>query len=85
MVRESVLVRGTDKGYIEYLKKDNYVTVLFIVEINTYIVPNNQCCQVPIVEGTGLWSGNLCNIYSSPNKNTLLIISSKIIQDEEEE
>ena len=52
-VRECLLVRGIYKGYIEYLNKDNYVTVLFIIERNTEIVPHNQCFQVPIVEGTG--------------------------------
>ena len=52
-VRDCVLVRGTYKGCIEYLNKDNYVTVLFIIERNTEIVPHNQCFQVPIVEGTG--------------------------------
>ena len=41
-------MRGTDKGYTEYLNEDNYVTVLFIVGINTEIVPHNQYCQVPI-------------------------------------
>ena len=30
-VGDCVLVRGTDKGYIECLNADNYVTVLFIV------------------------------------------------------
>ena len=52
-VADCAIVRGTDKGYIEFLNKDNYVTILFIVERNTEIVPQNQCCQVPIVEGIG--------------------------------
>ena len=55
MVRDCVLVRGTDKGYIECLNEDNYVTVFYIVRINAEIVPQNQCCQVPIVEGTELY------------------------------
>ena len=47
-VGDCVLVRGTDKGYIECLNKYNYVTVLFIVGRNIEIVPHNQCCQVPL-------------------------------------
>ena len=49
---DCILVRGTDKGYIECINKDNYVTVYFIVGRNTDIVTQNQCCQVPMVEGT---------------------------------
>ena len=48
-----VIVRGTDKCYINCLNEDNYVTVWFIVRRNIEIMPQNQCCQVPIVEGTG--------------------------------
>ena len=47
-------MRGTYKDYIEFLNEYNYVTVWFIVGINTEISPQNQCCQVPIAEGTGL-------------------------------
>ena len=46
-------MRVTDKGDIEFIKEDNYVTVFLIVGRNTEIVTHNQCCQVPIVEGTG--------------------------------
>ena len=52
-VVDCVLVRGTDKVYIEIINKDNYVNVWFIVGGNTKIVTQNQCCQVPIVEVTG--------------------------------
>ena len=62
MVRDCVLVRGTDKGYIECLNEDNYVTVLFILGINTKIVPHNKCSQLPIVEGNGSRSGHMHNI-----------------------
>ena len=37
-IGDCVLVRGTDKGYIEFLNEDNYVTVWFIVGKNTVIV-----------------------------------------------
>ena len=70
-----VIVKGTYKGYIKFLNKNNYVTVLFIVGRNTNIVPQDQFCQVPIVEGTGSQSGHLHNIYSAPNQHTLLRIS----------
>ena len=43
-VRECIIVRGTDKGNIECLNKDNYATVLFIVGINIEIVLQNKCC-----------------------------------------
>ena len=46
-------MRGTDKGYIEFINEDTYVTVLFIVGRNTDIVPQEQCFRLPIVEGTG--------------------------------
>ena len=46
-----VIMGVIDKGYIECLNVDNYVTVWFIVGRNTEIVPQNQCFQVPIVEG----------------------------------
>ena len=76
-VRDCVLVRGTDKGYIECLNKDNYVTVFLIVGRNTEIVTHNQCCHVPIVKGTVSRSDNLHNISSTPNKHALLIIYSQ--------
>ena len=52
-VGDYILVRGTDKCYIECINKDNFVTILFIVGRNTVIVPQNKYCEVPIVEGTG--------------------------------
>ena len=58
---------------------------MFIVVRNTEIVPQNQCFRVPIMEGTGSQSGNLCNISSAPYQHTLLIISIQITQAEEEE
>ena len=58
---------------------------MFIVGINTEIIPHNQCCQVTIVEGTGSRSGHMNNIYSATNQQTLLIISIKSTQAEEEE
>ena len=84
-VGDFILVRGIDKGYIECLNGDNFAAVLFIVEKNTEIVPQNQFYQVPIVEGTELLSGHLRNIYSSPNQHTLLIISSQSNKVEEED
>ena len=78
-------MRGTDKGYIECLTEYNYVTFLFVVGRNTDIVPYNQCCQVPVLEGTGSRSGRLCNIYSDPNQHTLLRISSQSTQADEVE
>ena len=60
-VGDCVLVRGTDKCYIECINEDNHITVLFIVGINTEIVTQNKYCQVPIVEGTGSQSGHLFN------------------------
>ena len=36
---DCVKVRGIDKVYIECLNEDNYVTVWFIVGINTEIFP----------------------------------------------
>ena len=75
-------MRGTDKGYTEYLNEDNYVTVLFIVGINTEIVPHNQCCQVTILEGTGSQYGHLRNISSASNQHTLIIISGQSTQSE---
>ena len=69
-VADCVLLMGTDKGYIECLKKDNYVTVWFIVGRNTEILPHNQCCQVPIVEWTGLQSGHLRNITNCDRNMT---------------
>ena len=39
IIRECILVRSTNKGYIECLNKDSYLTVCFIVGINTQIVP----------------------------------------------
>ena len=76
-------MRGTYKGYIEFLNKNSYVTVLFIVVRNTNIVPQDQFCQVPIVEGIGSRSGHLLNISSATNQRTLLRISIKITQAEE--
>ena len=81
-VGDCVLVKGTYKGYIEWLNKYNYVTVLFIVGINTKIVTKYQCCQAPIVEGTGSWFVHLGNISSNLNQHTLITISSQITQDE---
>ena len=52
---------------------------------NTDIVPQNQCCQVPIVKGTGSRYGQMRSIYSDPNQHTLLRISSQNTQDEEED
>ena len=49
-----IIMRGADISYRECLNKDNYVTVWFIVGINTDIVPQNQYCQVIIVEGAVL-------------------------------
>ena len=49
---DCVVVRGTYKAEIQCPNKDNYVTVWFIVGINTEIVPQNQCFQLPIVEVT---------------------------------
>ena len=66
-VKDYILVRSTDKYYTEHLNEDNYFTVWFSVGGNTDIVTHNQCCQLPIVEGTGLGSSNLCNISSDPN------------------
>ena len=57
-----VIVRGTDKCYINCLNEDNYVTVWFIVRRNIEIMPQNQCFQVPIVEGTGSRSGGMCKL-----------------------
>ena len=57
-----VLVMDTDIGYIECLNEDNYVNFLFVVGINTEIVPHNQCFHVTIMEGTESLSGHLCNI-----------------------
>ena len=37
-VGDFVLVRGTDKGYIEFLNEYNYATVWFIIGRNKYIV-----------------------------------------------
>ena len=34
-IRDCVLLRGADKGYIEYYNEDKYVTVWFIVGKNT--------------------------------------------------
>ena len=78
-----ILVRGTDTVYIECLNEDNYVTVFYIVGINAEIVPQNQCCQVPIVEGTGSRSGHMHKISSAPNQHTLPRISSQSTQTEE--
>ena len=66
--QESVLMRGTETTYIEFIIKGNFVTVLFMVGRKTYIVTQNQCYQVPIVEGTGSQTSHLCNIYSAPNQ-----------------
>ena len=41
-IRDYVIVRGTYKGYVEYLNKDNYVTVWFIVGKNTEILPKRN-------------------------------------------
>ena len=71
-------MRGADKGYIECLKEDNYVNFWFIFGRNTEIVPQNQCCRVPIVEGTVSRSVNMHNISSAPNKHTLIRIFSQI-------
>ena len=76
-VRDCVLVRGKDKYYIEYINEYNYVTVWFIVGTNIEIVPHNQCCQVPIVDGTVSQSIRLHNISSDSNQFPTLIISSK--------
>ena len=84
-VRDCILVRVTDKGYIECLNKDNYDNVWFIIGRNTEIVPQNQCFQVPIVEVTGSRSCHLRNISSAPNKHTLIRISIKSTHAEEEE
>ena len=84
-VVDCILVRGTDKIYIECINEENYVTVLSIIARNTEIVPHDQCCQVTIVEGTGSRSGHMRNIYSAPNQHIMLIISSQITQSEEEE
>ena len=81
--RDCILVTGEDKGYIEFLNKNTYVAVLFIVGWTTDILPDNQFCQVPIVEGNGLQYGHLRNIYSAPNQHTLLRISSQRTQHEE--
>ena len=78
-------MRGADKGYIECLNEDNYVTVLFIVGRNTDIIPQNQFCQVPIVEGTGSRSDHMHNISSAHNQYNLIIIFSQSAQTEEEE
>ena len=64
---DCVLVRVKNKSYPERFHEDNYFTVWFSVGENTDIVTHNKCCQVTIVEGTGLGSGNLCNISSDPN------------------
>ena len=76
-VKYCVIVRGVDKGYIECLNKYNYVTVWFIVGRNIAIVPQKQCCQVPIVEGTESRYGHIYNIFSAPNQHTLIIIYNK--------
>ena len=78
-------MRCTNRGYIECLNKYNYVTVLFIFGINVDIVPHNQFCQVPIVEGIVSQSGHLLNISSATNQGTLLRISVQSTQSEEEE
>ena len=77
-VRDCVIVRGADKGYIEYINKDNYVTVLFIFGRNIEVMPQNECCQGTSLEGTGLKFGHVRNISSAPNQHTLLRISSQI-------
>ena len=74
-VRYCVLVRGIDEAYIESLNKYNYVTVWFIFGRNAYIMPQNQCYRLPIVEGNGLQSGHLRNISGDPNQHALIIIS----------
>ena len=84
-VGDCVIVRGADKCCIECLNEDNYVTVLFIIGRNKEIVPHNNFCQVTIVEGTGSQSGNMCNIFSAPNKLALIRISGQSTQAEEEE
>ena len=56
------------------VNKDNHVTVWFIVERNTEIVSQNQCCQVPIMEGTGSLSSHLHNIYSGDSGNSSIRI-----------
>ena len=53
-VVDCVLMRRTYKGDIGCLNEDNYVTGWFIFGINIDIMPPDQCCQVLIVEGTGL-------------------------------
>ena len=58
---DCIIVTSTDKSYTKYLNKNNYVTVWFIVGINIEILPHDQCCQVPIVEDTGLqWTPIQC-------------------------
>ena len=84
-VGDCFLVRGTDKCYIECIKKDNYFTLLFIFCRNKEILPQNQCCQVPIVEGTISRSGHMHNISSATNQHNLIRISSKTTQAEEED
>ena len=84
IIRECIIVRVTDKGDIEFIKEDNYVTVFLIVGRNTEIVPHNQYFQVNIVEVNLLQSGHLNNISSAPNQNIFIRISSQITQTEEE-
>ena len=52
-VRDCVLTRVTDKGYIYFININDYLNLLFIVGRNAEIVTHNKCFQVPIVESTG--------------------------------
>ena len=65
-VGDIVLVDEKDKSYLFFSGKDAYVTVCYLVSGESEEVEVERCREVPLLEGTGYWSGNHSGVTVTP-------------------